>query len=152
MNKQTIIDTLNNIVVNYGNKEVSFSVINTELGIESAKLLKTYGEIVSTGIYNLPPLDELSSRVELLDESSVTKTGSLIKKITTFHEISNLIPPVNEKYVPFGCYNTVLRITHGKHFLPAYIVGESGNGKCFFKDHKIRIRLSEEDYLKYFKE
>lgn len=129
MNKQTIIETLNNIVVNYGNKEVSFSVINTELGIESAKLLKTYGELVSTGIYNLPPLDELSRRVELLVESVVTPIKAMGNRITTFNEIKNLIPTVNAKYVPFGCYNTILRIVTGKSFLPAYIVGESGNGK-----------------------
>jgi hypothetical protein len=73
-------------------------------------------------------------------------------RITTFNEIKNLIPPVNAKYVPFGCYNTILRIVTGKSFLPAYIVGESGNGKCFFHDHKIRIRVTEEDYIKYFKE
>ena len=91
MNKQTIIETLNNIVVNYGNKEVSFSVINTELGIESAKLLKTYGELVSTGIYNLPPLDELSRRVELLVESVVTPIKAMSNRITTFNEIKNLI-------------------------------------------------------------
>lgn len=129
MNKQTIIETLNNIVVNYGNKEVSFSVINTELGIESAKLLKTYGELVSTGIYNLPPLDELSRRVELLVESVATPIKAMGNRITTFNEIKNLIPPVNAKYVPFGCYNTILRIVTGKHFLPSYIAGESGNGK-----------------------
>lgn len=153
MNKNVIINNLSTIISTYGNTELSFSKINTELGIEYAKLLKTYGENTSSNIYSLPDLDILIERVNLLnvDNNSIDDSNKQENdKITTFHKIDNLIPSINPKYVPFGCYNTILRIVSNESFLPAYITGESGNGKCFFKDHKIKIRVSEDDYKKYF--
>lgn len=132
MNKNVIINNLSTIISTYGNTELSFSKINTELGIEYAKLLKTYGENTSSNIYSLPDLDILIERVNLLnvDDNIIDDSNKQENdKITTFHKIDNLIPSINTKYVPFGCYNTILRIVSNESFLPAYITGESGNGK-----------------------
>jgi hypothetical protein len=41
----------------------------------------------------------------------------------------NLIPEVNQQYVPFGNYNDVKKIIQSKLFYPVFITGLSGNGK-----------------------
>lgn len=128
MYKDDVISKLTNIISTYGNTELSFSKISTELGIDDAKLVKTYGELVTTGIYNLPDIDELINRIELLEKDNKVESFDN-SKVTTFHTINHLIPSINPKYVPFGCYNTILRIVSNNSFLPAYIVGESGGGK-----------------------
>lgn len=41
----------------------------------------------------------------------------------------NLIPPINDKYIPYGIYDDVYAILESNQFAPLYIHGESGYGK-----------------------
>lgn len=43
--------------------------------------------------------------------------------------VAVVVPPVNDKYVPFGNYRDIERIIKSKQFFPLLITGHSGNGK-----------------------
>lgn len=123
---QDLIDSLKNIIATYGN-EVNYSIISTEMGSKYAKLVKKYGTLIDIGIYKLPDIDDI---ISVMSSEENVETNSIInEKITTFSNIGNLIPTIDEKYIPFGCFQTINRIVSDNHFLPTYIVGESGNGK-----------------------
>lgn len=43
----------------------------------------------------------------------------------------DLVPKVNKKYVPWGCYELIRTVIKSEIFAPVLITGDSGNGKTF---------------------
>ena len=92
------------------------------------------------GMYSVPELTQM-----LMEKNSITPVVSAAPTVTTTpaspamelarsvetleQEVENLVPRVNDCYVPFGAYKELEKIVKGRRFLPIYISGLSGNGK-----------------------
>ena len=152
--KQDIINTINTLINEYGSQHIKASQVMQNSGKSAKEILVTYGTLISAGVYTLESFNEDDIIVDDEIASIINPTETVeiegIPKTTDYFHNECLIPPVNEYYVEFGCYAPVLRIVKSNSFLPFFIQGESGNGKCFFYDQKIKVRMSEEDYVKYF--
>lgn len=149
--KHNIIKVIEEIKATYGEESIKSSIILSNMDKNARDILVKYGAKVTPGLYSLVDFDEESLIVDEVEVKAVVEpTQSTLGMTTDFFHTENLIPEINENYVEFGCFKPVLSIVKSKHFLPFYIQGESGNGKCFFHDQKIRVRMSEEDYVKYF--
>lgn len=142
--KQDIINTIRSLISEYGSQEIKASKVMLDLGKPSKELLVTYGKLVSAGVYSLEDFDEDDIVVNESNVESVVaiEDNTENSKITDYFYNECLIPPINDYYVEFGCYAPVLRIVKSNSFLPFFIQGESGNGKCFFYDQKVKVRVN----------
>ena len=80
----------------------------------------------SRGKFNLSRAQQVAQLEETYDAPAATAVDS-VKTIST--EIDNLVPSVDEKYVPFGNFKDVKAVIKSKIFYPLFITGLSGNGK-----------------------
>ena len=55
----------------------------------------------------------------------------LEEMIITDREITSLVPPKDDTFVPFGNFTDLKKILSSKIFYPVFITGMSGNGKTF---------------------
>lgn len=147
--KSHIVDVINTIITEYGTTDIKVSKVMLDRGEDFKEILMTYGVKQKPGLYSLDSFNE-DDIVISIENTNVDSVEDNSNKVTEYFHNECLIPPINNYYVEFGCFAPVLRIVKSNAFLPFFIQGESGNGKCFFYDQKIKIRMSEEDYVKYF--
>lgn len=140
MDKRSI-SLLNEIIRLYGNEHINANTVAREMGSDYQIALMRNGTKVSGNIYSIP---------NALLEDVVEEKSNYSDKITDFIHNDNLVPSFDPNYVPFGCYNEVLTVIKSNVFLPIYIVGESGNGKCHSFTNKIKIRVKKDVFDKYF--
>lgn len=148
--KLHIVNTINAIITEYGTNDIKSSKVMMDKGKEFKEILTTYGSVQKPGVYSLSDFNEDDIVCTIEDTVAELTLDDKSDKITDYFHNECLIPPINNYYVEFGCFAPVLRIVKSNSFLPFFIQGESGNGKCFFYDQKIKVRMSEEDYIKYF--
>jgi hypothetical protein len=84
----------------------------TDTYMEKNKIAPTVSAAPTVTTAPATPAMELARSVEVLDQ-----------------EVDNLVPRVNDCYVPFGAYKEIEKIIKCGRFLPIYISGLSGNGK-----------------------
>lgn len=109
---------LEEIISEFGSENVNAGEVAKLLGNEHQLTLIKNGVRVSSNVYSINLNDTVSSEIEEPQQNS---------KVTQFSKIKDLVPDFDSTYVPFGCYNEILTIVKSNHFLPVYIVGESGN-------------------------
>lgn len=148
--KLHIVDTINAIITEYGTNDIKSSKVMMDKGKEFKEILTTYGSVQKPGVYSLSDFNEDDIVCTIEDTVAELPSDNKSDKITDYFHNECLIPPINNYYVEFGCYAPVLRIVKANSFLPFFIQGESGNGKCFFYDQKIKVRMSEENYKRLF--
>ena len=136
------ISLLNEIISLYGNDHINANTVAREMGSDYQIALMKHGNKVSGNIYSISN--------KLLEMDTETEKSTYSDKITDFIHNDNLVPSFDPNYVPFGCYNEVLTVIKSNVFLPIYIVGESGNGKCHSFANKIKIRVKKDVFDKHF--
>lgn len=64
-----------------------------------------------------------------VDFTPPTNTPMQFQQPSVRPAVAVVVPPVNDKYVPFGNYRDIERIIKSRQFFPLLITGHSGNGK-----------------------
>ena len=87
-------------------------------GVSESTVLKRIGKFrVGKGRYNL--------------ELKVKEVVESIEKSYVKPAFLTLVPDKDDKFVPFGNFNTIKKIIKSGVFYPSFITGLSGNGKTF---------------------
>ena len=68
-----------------------------------------------------------AQQVAQLEETYTSPAAPVIN--TVVNEVQDLVPAVDDKYVPFGNFKDVKSVIKSKIFYPLFITGLSGNGK-----------------------
>ena len=78
------------------------------------------------GKFNLTRAQQVAQLEETYEAPAATGAESVK---TIVNEIEDLVPVVDDKYVPFGNFKDVKAVIKSKIFYPLFITGLSGNGK-----------------------
>lgn len=104
-------------------------------------------------------LDALRPQVAAVQSNVVEQTATTERKVVDINSarghrmvLDNLIPEVNQTFVPFGHFKDVMSIIGSQIFYPVFITGLSGNGKSEMveqacarqKRNYIRVNITEE--------
>lgn len=100
--------------------------VATDNGIKSTQSLIKTLDRAARGKYHFPP-SASGDKVVSMPAPKVTQTHSLISNSDGFDD--NLVPEVDDLFVPFGNFKVVRNVIKSKMFYPIFITGLSGNGK-----------------------
>lgn len=100
--------------------------VATDNGIKSTQSLIKTLDRAARGKYHFPP-SASGDKVVPMPTPKVTQTHSLISNSDGFD--NNLVPEVDDLFVPFGNFKVVRNVIKSKMFYPVFITGLSGNGK-----------------------
>jgi len=140
---------LREIIETYGSTNISSSAVKENEGNDYYVALIKYGFCNRRGYYSIDQSicqqDNDSSEIihkEVVETTKITQQENIISdvvdiessatyenRVTQFIKNETLIPEVDSKYVPFGCFKVVESVIRSKTFLPVYVTGLSGNGK-----------------------
>lgn len=126
VNREAFIEYLSNRNTNNGVfRTRDFKAAAAALGQRYPSWLATKDRQIKRGSYDLSPLMVGSSTPTPLP---VNAPKIVIQpKLETV--VENLVPQVDQTYVPFGFYNDLRKVLKSENFYPTFISGLSGNGK-----------------------
>jgi hypothetical protein len=71
----------------------------------------------------------MKAEVIPMKDKKIEKSDKKILNVSTDLEETDLVPKVYKNYVPFGNFEDIFSIVKSNRFFPAFITGQSGNGK-----------------------
>ena len=120
--------------------------------VDAHRLLNTKCERIGRGIYSLVSAPEVPADLKI-DQSKpaaivpipveAPAEPAVMNLIATNMEKQNLIPASFDGYVPWGHFNTLLKIAKSDMFYPTFITGLSGNGKTLMVE-ELHAKLKKE--------